>query len=55
VQVGYTDPDGATATCHNSEVATAYIPLERHTRHRWQLEREWHVEQAAHAEIGVRP
>jgi hypothetical protein len=55
VQIGYTDPDGATATCHNSEVATAHVRLERLTRRSWQLEREWHVEQAAHAEIGVRP
>jgi hypothetical protein len=55
VQVGYTDPDGATATCHNSEVATVHVRLDRLTRRGWKLEREWHLDRTAHAEIGVRP
>jgi hypothetical protein len=55
VQIGYTDPDGATATCHNSEVATARVRLDRLTRRGWQEERSWHVDGTAHAEIGVRP
>lgn len=53
--VPYADPDGATATCHNSEVATAAVRLERLTRRGWQLEREWHLDRTAHAEVGVRP
>lgn len=53
--VGYTDPDGATATCHNSEVATASIRLDRLDRGGWQVEREWHLDRRAHAEIGLRP
>lgn len=55
VVVGYTDPDGATATCHNSEVATADVRVERLGRRGWQLERSWHLDRRAHAEIGVRP
>jgi hypothetical protein len=55
VAVGYTDPDGATATCHNSEVATAEVRLEKLGRRGWQLEREWLLDRRAHAEIGVRP
>jgi len=54
VAVGYVDPDGATATCHNSEVADADIVLE-HRRQRWEVEREWHLRGTAHTEIGVRP
>jgi hypothetical protein len=53
--VGYTDPDGATATCHNSEVATASVRLDRLGRGGWRLEREWHLDGRAHAEIGLRP
>jgi len=55
VAIGYTDPDGGTATCHNSEVATADIRLDRLGRHGWRLEREWHLDRCAHAEVGLRP
>lgn len=55
VAVGYTDPDGATATCHNCEVATAKVRLSRLRRGGWQLEREWHLDGTAHAEVGTRP
>lgn len=55
VAVGYRDPDGATATCHNSEVAVADIRLDRFGRRGWQVEREWHLDRTAHAEIGIRP
>lgn len=54
VQVGYTDPDGATATCHNSEVASADVRLDRLGRSGWRTQREWHVDGTAHAEIGLR-
>jgi hypothetical protein len=55
VRIGYTDPDGATATCHNSEVATARIRLDRLSTRGWEPERVWHLDRTAHAEIGVRP
>ncbi|MGZ4575330.1 MAG: hypothetical protein ACXVXY_10115 [Mycobacteriaceae bacterium] len=55
VAVGYTDPDGATATCHNSEVASADVRLDRLGHGGWRVEREWHLDRSAHAEIGLRP
>jgi hypothetical protein len=55
VQIGYSDPDGATATCHNSEVATVDVRVDRLTRQGWRPERHWHLDRTAHAEIGVRP
>ena len=55
VQIGYADPDGATATCHNSEVASADIRLDRLTLRGWRPERSWRLNGTAHAEIGVRP
>ena len=55
VVVPYVDPDGATATCHNSEVASAQIRLDRLTRSGWVTERCWRLDGTAHAEVGVRP
>jgi hypothetical protein len=55
VAVPYTDPDGATATCHNSEVASAQVRLDRWGRGGWAPERQWHLDGTAHAEIGLRP
>ena len=50
VALSYTDPDGSTATCTNSEVADATITLQhRGKRRRWELTGR------AHAEIGRRP
>jgi len=54
VAVGYADPDGATATCTNSEIADAEIVLE-YRRRRWEVERAWHLRGTAHSEIGLRP
>jgi hypothetical protein len=54
VAVPYKDPDGAPATCTNSEVANAEIVLER-WRTRWETERQWSLRGTAHAEIGTRP
>ena len=53
--VPYTDPDGATATCHNTEVASAFVRIDRLTWRGWRPEREWHLDRTAHAEIGLRP
>jgi hypothetical protein len=55
VVVGYTDPDGATATCHNSELASAEVRLDRLGARGWRLERRWQLDGTAHAEVGVRP
>jgi hypothetical protein len=50
VALGYTDPDGATATCTNSERATAHITVTgRRGDHHWVLDG------TAHAEVGARP
>lgn len=55
VAIGYVDPDGATATCHNSELASAQVRLDRLTPRGWQLQREWRLDGTAHAEVGLRP
>ena len=54
VAMAYADPDGAPATCTNSERADAEIVLER-WRRRWETERQWSLRGSAHAEIGTRP
>jgi len=54
VALSYTDPDGATATCTNSERADAEIVLE-HRRARWEVAATWTLRGRAHAEVGTRP
>jgi hypothetical protein len=54
VAMAYADPDGAPATCTNSERADAEIVIER-WRRRWEIERHWSLRGTAHAEIGTRP
>lgn len=54
VNVSYTDPDGATATCTNSAIADAHISYSAADADGWQRFREWHLEGRAHAEVGVR-
>ena len=54
VHVAYVDPDGATATCTNSEIADAEIVLE-HRRTTWEVASRWQLLACAHAEIGTRP
>lgn len=49
VSLLYTDPDGSTATCTNSERASATLTLEVDG-----TERRWHLDGTAHAEVGVR-
>ena len=53
VAVQYTDPDGETCVCTNSERASAWITLERFARG-WQTERTWVLDGTAHAEVGLR-
>jgi hypothetical protein len=55
VVLGYTDPDGATATCTNTERADARITLDRLGPRGWTRERSWELTGTAHAEIGRRP
>lgn len=50
VVLRYTDPDGATATCTNSERATARIAMTGRA-----AQRRWTLEGTAHAEVGTRP
>ena len=54
VAVGYTDPDGARAVCHNSERADAVITLLRRDGRSWRPDRRWHLDGTAHAEVGLR-
>ena len=53
VALGYTDPDGATATCTNSERADAEIVLQRWDDG-WHDDRRWSLRGTAHAEVGIR-
>ena len=54
VALRYEDPDGATATCTNTEAGHAEIVLER-WRGRWSTEHAWNVRGTAHTEVGMRP
>ncbi|MEV6654346.1 hypothetical protein [Streptomyces sp. NPDC051219] len=53
LSLAYADPDGAPATCHNSETADTVVRLERWWGH-WRPEAEWRLAGTAHAEVGVR-
>ncbi|MBV8234577.1 MAG: hypothetical protein JO075_02635, partial [Acidimicrobiia bacterium] len=55
VAVPYTDPDGATATCTNTERADVEVVLERRSGGAWAIERRWELDGTAHAEVGTRP
>ena len=54
VVLTYVDPDGSTATCTNSERASAEITLEGYDGG-WRTERHWTLDGTAHAEVGTRP
>lgn len=55
VTLGYVDPDGATATCTNTERADATVALDRWSGGQWVEERRWELDGTAHAEVGTRP
>lgn len=54
IDVAYADPDGATATCTNSERADAEVVVERWSGG-WRTEQAWQLDATAHAEVGRRP
>jgi hypothetical protein len=53
VALRYTDPDGAIATCTNSERADAEIVLQQWDDG-WRDDRRWSLRGTAHAEVGTR-
>jgi hypothetical protein len=53
VSLDYTDPDGAHATCTNTEIADARVRIETWYG-RWRTEQEWSLDHRAHAERGTR-
>jgi hypothetical protein len=55
VVLGYTDPDGATATCTNTERANVTVRVEQLGVRGWRTRHEWTLRGTAHAEIGTRP
>lgn len=55
VALRYEDPDGATATCTNSERADAVLVFEQKIGGRWREEQRWELDGTAHAEVGLRP
>jgi hypothetical protein len=55
VALRYEDPDGATATCTNSERADAVLVVEQKVGGRWREAQRWELDGTAHAEVGMRP
>jgi len=55
VSVGYVDPDGATATCTNTERADVTVATSELTLRGWRHHRRWELTATGHAEIGTRP
>lgn len=55
VTIPYSDPDGSTATCVNSERADAVVETWRRQDKAWVAERRWELAGTAHAEVGSRP
>ena len=55
VTVGYVDPDGATATCTNTERADVTVATSELTLRGWRRHRRWQLAGTGHAEVGSRP
>lgn len=55
VVVGYTDPDGESATCTNTERADAHVVVEADAGGRWEVTGDWDLRASAHSELGTRP
>ncbi|MEE6135429.1 hypothetical protein SKC41_03685 [Mycobacterium sp. 050128] len=54
VSLRYTDPDGATAVCTNSEQADIRIEISRRRGHDRVVDHSWSVRGIGHAEVGLR-
>ncbi|MFG2606573.1 hypothetical protein ACGFT2_23910 [Streptomyces sp. NPDC048514] len=50
----YTNPDGSTVVCRNSEVADVQVLLEHQRDDTWDTEAQWSLRGTAHAEVGSR-
>jgi hypothetical protein len=55
VTIPYTDPDGSSATCVNTERADATVEIWRREAKKWVSEQKWELSATAHAEVGSRP
>lgn len=55
VRIPYADPDGATATCTNTERADVMVRLARRDGRRWRTVVDERLAATAHAELGTRP
>ena len=55
VNVAYVDPDGATATCRNTERADVRVEMSDLTPRGWRRHRRWQLSATGHAEVGTRP
>jgi hypothetical protein len=55
VAIGYTDPDGATATCTNTERADVTVTVDDLTVRGRRARHSWRLDGTGHAEIGTRP
>ena len=54
VALDYADPDGATATCTNTERADVTVATQDLTARGWRTRRSWQLDGTGHAEIGTR-
>lgn len=54
VSLSYTDPDGGTAVCTNTEQADIHIEISHRRRGDRVIDRSWSVLGTGHAEVGLR-
>jgi hypothetical protein len=54
VSLGYTDPDGGSAVCTNTEQADIHVEISRRERGVRVIEHRWSVLGTGHAEVGLR-
>jgi hypothetical protein len=54
VSLGYTDPDGGTAVCTNTEQADVHVEISHRERGARVIEHSWSVQGTGHAEVGLR-
>ena len=54
VRLRYTDPDGGTAVCTNTEQADIHIEISHRERRTRVIDHSWSVLGTGHAEVGLR-